>query len=94
MCFRARPSVVPRIASGRLDAYYLPDPSNPGFSTSDPFGSVDIKRDIGSSTYNALGLSLERRFSAGPIFPVTIHLVALHQRRLSRRWRIQWTGKR
>jgi hypothetical protein len=48
-----------------LDPYYVPDPSNPGFTTSDPFGSVDIKRDIGSSTYNALGLSLERRFSQG-----------------------------
>jgi Carboxypeptidase regulatory-like domain/TonB dependent receptor-like, beta-barrel len=42
-----------------LDQYY-PDPNNP-----DPFGSVDIKRDIGSSTYNALGLLLERRFSRG-----------------------------
>ena len=42
-----------------LDQFY-PDPNNP-----DPFGSVDIKRDIGSSTYNALGLSLERRFSGG-----------------------------
>ena len=40
-----------------LDHYY-PDPNNP-----DPFGSVDIKRDIGSSSYNALGLALERRFS-------------------------------
>lgn len=45
-----------------LDQYYL-DPNNP-----DPFGSVDIKRDIGSSTYNALGLSLERRFSKGLSF--------------------------
>jgi Carboxypeptidase regulatory-like domain len=45
-----------------LDQYY-PDPNNP-----DPFGSVDIKRDIGSSTYNALGLSLERRFSQGLSF--------------------------
>jgi len=45
-----------------LDQYY-PDPNNP-----DPFGSVDIKRDIGSSTYNALGLSLERRFSKGLAF--------------------------
>jgi len=42
-----------------LDQFYT-DPNNP-----DPFGSVDIKRDIGSSTYNALGLSLERRFSRG-----------------------------
>ena len=42
-----------------LDQFY-PDQNN-----ADPFGSVDIKRDIGSSTYNALGLSLERRFSRG-----------------------------
>lgn len=42
-----------------LDQFY-PDPNNP-----DPFGSVDMKRDIGSSTYHALGLSLERRFSQG-----------------------------
>jgi len=45
-----------------LDQYY-PDPNNP-----DPFGSVDRKSDIGSSTYNALGLSLERRFSQGLSF--------------------------
>jgi hypothetical protein len=45
-----------------LDQYY-PDPNNP-----DPFGSVDKKSDIGSSTYNALGLSLERRFSKGLSF--------------------------
>jgi Carboxypeptidase regulatory-like domain/TonB dependent receptor len=45
-----------------LDQFY-PDPNNP-----DPFGSVDSKRDIGSSTYNALGLSLERRFSRGLAF--------------------------
>jgi len=52
-----------------LDQYYLPDPSGTlGLSTSDPFGSVDIKRDIGSSTYNALGLALERRFSKGLSF--------------------------
>jgi carboxypeptidase family protein/TonB-dependent receptor-like protein len=45
-----------------LDQYY-PNPNFP-----DPFGSVDVKRDIGSSTYNALGLSLERRFSKGLSF--------------------------
>jgi hypothetical protein len=45
-----------------LDQYY-PDLNNP-----DPFGSVDSKRDIGSSTYNALGLALERRFSKGLSF--------------------------
>jgi len=42
-----------------LDQFYT-DPNNP-----DPFGSIDIKRDIGSSTYHGLGLSLERRFSQG-----------------------------
>ena len=42
-----------------LDQYY------PG---GDPYGSVDYKSDIGSSTYNALGLSLERRFSSGLSF--------------------------
>jgi hypothetical protein len=45
-----------------LDQYY-PDPNNP-----DPFGSVDSKQDIGSSTYNALGLALERRLSSGLSF--------------------------
>jgi hypothetical protein len=42
-----------------LDQFY-PDPSQP-----DPFGSVDAKKDIGSSTYNALGVSLERRLLNG-----------------------------
>src|SRR5581483_2834347 len=46
-----------------LDQYY-PDPNNPG-GTIDPFGSVDYKSDIGASTYHALLLSLERRFSNG-----------------------------
>ena len=45
-----------------LDQYY-PDPDNP-----DPFGSVDFKHDVGSSSYHALGLSLERRFSSGLAF--------------------------
>src|SRR5579872_3916461 len=39
-----------------LDAYY------PG---GNPFASVDYKSDIGSSTYNGLGLALERRLSQG-----------------------------
>jgi Carboxypeptidase regulatory-like domain len=39
-----------------LDQYY------PG---GNPFGSVDYKHDVGSSTYNGLGLSLEHRFSQG-----------------------------
>src|SRR6202035_4353421 len=42
-----------------LDQYY------PG---GNPFGSVDIKRDIGTSSYNALGVSLERRFTKGVSF--------------------------
>src|SRR5437660_12687057 len=45
-----------------LDQYY-PDSNNP-----DPFGSVDFKHDAGSSTDNARGLSLERRFSKGLAF--------------------------
>jgi hypothetical protein len=45
-----------------LDQFFT-DPNNP-----DPYGSVDIKRDIGSSTYHALGVSLERRFSNGLSF--------------------------
>jgi hypothetical protein len=42
-----------------LDQYY---------PAGNPFGSVDRKSDIGSSTYNALGISLERRFSKGLSF--------------------------
>lgn len=47
------------ICTRTLDQYY------PG---GDPYGSVDYKSDIGSSTYNALLLSLERRFSNGLSF--------------------------
>jgi hypothetical protein len=39
-----------------LDQYY------PG---GNPFGSVDYKHDVGSSTYNGLGLGLEHRLSQG-----------------------------
>lgn len=42
-----------------LDQYF-PDPLNP-----DPYGSVDYKSDIGSSTYHALNLSLERQTTNG-----------------------------
>jgi hypothetical protein len=38
------------------------------YPAGNPFGSVDIKRDIGASTYHALGLSLERRFTKGLLF--------------------------
>ena len=45
------------------------DPFFPGASiTADPYGSVDIKRDIGSSSYHALEVSLERRFDNGFFF--------------------------
>ncbi len=47
------------ICTRALDQYY------PG---GDPYGSVDYKSDIGSSTYNALLLSLERHFSSGLSF--------------------------
>ena len=46
-----------------LDQYF-PDPNNPG-QTIDPYGSVDIKRDIGASTYHGLALSVERQLSSG-----------------------------
>jgi hypothetical protein len=42
-----------------LDPFF-PDPNNP-----DPYGSVDRKSDIGSSSYHALGISLERRLHNG-----------------------------
>jgi hypothetical protein len=38
------------------------------YPNGDPYGSVDYKSDIGSSTYHALLLSLERRFSSGLSF--------------------------
>jgi Carboxypeptidase regulatory-like domain/TonB dependent receptor len=44
------------ICTRTLDQYY------PG---GDPYGSVDYKSDIGASTYHALLLSLERRFTNG-----------------------------
>ena len=50
-----------------LDAFFpgAPTALDPTPLTIDPYGSVDIKRDIGSSTYHGLGLSLERRFTSG-----------------------------
>jgi len=47
------------ICTRALDQYY------PG---GDPYGSVDYKSDIGASTYHALLLSLNRRFSNGISF--------------------------
>lgn len=40
------------------------NPSDPS-QTLDPYGSIDIKRDVGSSTYHALGIALERRSEQG-----------------------------
>jgi hypothetical protein len=54
------------VCTRTLDQYY-PDPNNPG-STIDPFGSVDLKSDIGASTYHALMVSLDRRFTNGLSF--------------------------
>jgi hypothetical protein len=42
-----------------LDQYY---------PAGNPFGSVDYKHDVGSSTYNGLNLSVERRLSKGLSF--------------------------
>jgi hypothetical protein len=52
-------------ADGSLTCTRVLDQYFPG---GDPYGSVDYKSDIGSSTYNALGLSLERRLSNGLSF--------------------------
>jgi carboxypeptidase family protein len=52
-------------ASGNINCTRLLDQYYPG---GDPYGSVDYKSDIGSSTYNALLLSLERRLSNGLSF--------------------------
>jgi hypothetical protein len=55
-------------ADGSLSCERFLDPFYQSAPGGDPYGSVDSKADIGSSTYNALGLSLERRFSAGLSF--------------------------
>ena len=49
-----------------LDQFY-PDPTGQ-LPTLDPYGSVDYKSDIGASTYHALLVSLERRFTNGLSF--------------------------
>ncbi|MGB7849221.1 MAG: TonB-dependent receptor [Candidatus Acidiferrum sp.] len=52
-----------------LDKYF-PDPAHPNDPTFtlDPYGSVDYKSDTGLSSYHALLVSLERRFSNGLSF--------------------------
>ena len=55
-----------------LDQYYPlgfgqpPSATNP--LSADPFGSVDIKKDIGSSSYQAVEFTVERRFVNGLSF--------------------------
>ena len=53
-----------------LDPFFtFPDPNNPGATiVNDPYGSVDYKSDTGQSTYHALALALERKFSDGLSF--------------------------
>jgi hypothetical protein len=46
-----------------LDQYF-PEAGVPG-GTTDPYGSVDYKSDIGVSTYHGLALSVERHFDTG-----------------------------
>jgi len=52
-------------AAGNINCARVLDQYYPG---GDPYASVDYKSDIGSSTYHALLLSLERRFSSGLSF--------------------------
>jgi hypothetical protein len=40
----------------------------PGNPTTDPYGSVDFKHDVGLSSYNGLLVSLQRRLSSGLSF--------------------------
>jgi hypothetical protein len=53
-----------------LDQFFVfPDPNNPGKTiVNDPYGSVDYKSDTGLSSYHAMLISLERRFSNGLSF--------------------------
>ena len=60
VCTRPLDQYYPGIG-GACNAAGLTDP----YDTCDPFGSVDYKSDVGSSTYHALELTLERRFTNG-----------------------------
>jgi outer membrane receptor protein involved in Fe transport len=62
-CARPLDQYYPGIG-GTCAANGLTDPAD----TCDPFGSVDYKSDVGSSTYHAMELTLERRFSNGLSF--------------------------
>lgn len=51
-----------------LDIYFPgADPANPDLTT-DPYGSVDLKHDIGQSSYHGLLISLDHRLSNGLSF--------------------------
>ena len=63
------------------------------YPAGNPFGSVDYKRDVGSSTYNGLNVSLERRLKNGLSFQTRYTLVAFDQRWVGRRRGVKWTGK-
>jgi hypothetical protein len=62
----SKPDPVTGVCTRALDSFY---PDSTGQSaTLDPYGSVDLKSDIGASTYNGLLASLERRFNNGLTF--------------------------
>ena len=77
-----------------LDVYFPGANPNDPTQTTDPYGSVDFKHDVGQSTYHGLLVSLEHRLSNGLSFEARYTLVAFHQRRRGGRRRIQRTGKR
>ena len=62
----SKPDPVTGVCTRALDPFY-PDPSGQS-PTLDPYGSVDLKSDIGSSTYHGLLASIERRFTNGLSF--------------------------
>ena len=62
----SKPDPSTGVCTRTLDPFY-PDPSGQS-ATLDPYGSVDYKSDIGSSTYHGLLASLERRFTNGLSF--------------------------
>jgi len=62
----SKPDPVSGVCTRALDPYY-PDPTGQS-PTLDPYGSVDLKSDIGASTYHGLLASLERRFTNGLSF--------------------------
>ena len=51
----------------------------PGNPTTDPYGSVDFKHDVGLSSYNGLLVSLEKTFTNGLSFETPLHLLSFYQ---------------